>query len=270
MTASLVGDLVNDRRWSDAVHRARRRGDEIVTQVQAGGLSLRSDLLPSGLRARLIVLAEALRRAATADPTSPAWAAVDTAWETVERHALAATDPAPLRPLQAAVRLARWLSTVEEVRAGGPVDVTALARHHLEHGAWVDAAINDAFEGVDDEAVSAGLRAVLDAARSRRHREERAFAACFARDAADEAPVPSGSGADPKDASVLLLENLLPHVVIPMARKAPLLLLVMDGMSAATATEVVADATSRHGWLEAAVPGTASPTGPRRSACSPP
>ena len=37
-----------------------------------------------------------------------------------------------------------------------------------------------------------------------------------------------------------------------------MLLLVMDGMSAATATEIVDDAIARHGWFEAALPETES------------
>ena len=40
-----------------------------------------------------------------------------------------------------------------------------------------------------------------------------------------------------------------------MARKAPVLLLVMDGMSAAAATEILDDATERLDWVEAALAG---------------
>ena len=63
--------------------------------------------------------------------------------------------------------------------------------------------------------------------------------------------IPSGT--------VWLMEGLLPRVVLPMARKAPVLLLVMDGMSAAAATEILDDATERLDWVEAALAGSHAP-----------
>ena len=48
-------------------------------------------------------------------------------------------------------------------------------------------------------------------------------------------------------------------MVLPLARSAPVLLLVLDGMSAGVGTEVVASVLSRtaDGWAEALLPGQA-------------
>jgi len=53
------------------------------------------------------------------------------------------------------------------------------------------------------------------------------------------------------------LEDLLPTVVLPLAKSTPVLLLILDGMSAAVGAEVVASVVSRtgDGWAEALLPG---------------
>ena len=250
---ALLSDLVHDRRADDDVRTALDRADAILAQLQATSLAYLSELLASGLRARFAVLAEALHRAAASDAAAePAQrAAVETAWSAVCAHRLGATA-APRGPFEAAVRLVRWLALPEpaDLPAGGVAALGALARHHLETGAWADGAIDDAFGGVDDPEHSPALHDVVSAAQERRRSQERRFAAALA-----AAPVVSGDGV-PSDAGVVwYLERLLPRSVIPLARKVPLLLLVVDGMSAAAATEIVADATTRLGWLEAALPG---------------
>jgi hypothetical protein len=249
---ALLSDLVHDRRADDDVRAALDRGDAILAQLQAAPLAYLSELLASGLRARFAVLAEALRRAVRphggAAPVGAA--AVEAAWTSVCTHRLGAT--AALRgPFEAAVRLVRWLALPEpaELPAGGVAALGALARHHLDTGAWADGAIDDAFGGVDDPELSPALQAVVSAAQDRRRSQERRFAAALA-----AAPVVSGDGVPSDNGTVWYLERLLPRGVVPLARKVPVLLLVMDGMSAAAATEIVADATTRLGWQEAALP----------------
>jgi hypothetical protein len=273
---ALLSDLVHDRRADADVRRTLDRADAILAQLQAGPLARRSELLASGLRARFAVLAEALR--STAEPargnahregsadSHDALDAVEAAWAGICAHRLAAQ--AGLRgPFEAAVRLVRWLAQPQTSQRSqtshashashastGPAEgaalLGALARQHLDSGAWADSAVNDAFGGVDDPELSPALQAVVAAAQERRRRQERRFAAALA--AAPTVPgdsVPGGAG------TVWYLERLLAGAVIPLAKKTPVLLLVLDGMSAATATEILADATGRLGWLEAALPG---------------
>jgi hypothetical protein len=248
---ALVSDLVHDRRADADVQRALDRADAILAQLQATPLARHSELLASGLRARFVVLAEALRRTVGPQAGADAMDAVEAAWSGVCAHRLGAT--AALRePFEAAVRLGRWLALPEpaDPPTGGAAMLGALARHHLDAGAWADSAVNDAFGGVDDPELSPALQAVVSAAQGRRRRQERRFAAGLA-----AAPFTSGDGLPSDAGTVWYLERLLPSGVIPLAKKTPVLLLVMDGMSAAAATEILADATTRLGWLEAALPG---------------
>ena len=127
----------------------------------------------------------------------------------------------------------------------------------MADGAWVDAAVNDALAGADDEGLAAGLgsggrRGPGTASGTRSAPSPQQLAA--ATHTLDS--VGRLSAAMTRRRPVWTIENLLPDVVMPLAKKAPVLLLVMDGMSAATATEIVDDAIARHGWFEAALPGT--------------
>ncbi|HQA31351.1 MAG TPA: BREX-2 system phosphatase PglZ [Propioniciclava tarda] len=252
-SAALLADLVHDRRWTESVDRVLRRADDVVVQIQADGLAGFSDLLPRGLRRRVHRLAEALQRVPAADATSPVWADVESAWSRVQAHALSASSARELAPFLAAVRLTRWLAT-------GPRTSTNLAdavRMHMSEGAWVDTAVNDALAGADDDGLASGLAAVAGAVQARRRAAERSFAQHLA---AATPTLESIGQISPADGSspVWTIESLLPDVVMPMAKKAPVLLLVMDGMSAATATEIIDDAIERHGWFEAALPTSAS------------
>ena len=115
----------------------------------------------------------------------------------------------------------------------------ALVRQYLDSAAWADAAINDAFGGVDDPSLSECTRTPSSRPRRQRRRaQERRFARALA-----SAPIPTGRGVPRHSGTVWYLEQLLPGCVIPLARKAPVLLLVLDGMSAAVATEILSDAT---------------------------
>ena len=257
--ATLLSDLVHDRRADAEVRRVLDRADVILGRVQAEPLARYSDLLASGLRARFVVLAEALRRAAPARDDG-AVDAVEAAWANVCAHRFGSISPLS-GPFEAAVRLVRWSvlpesghDTTHAVRVLG-----ALARRHADHDAWADTAINDAFGGVDDPDLSPALQAVVAAAQQRRREQERAFAAALA--AVTLAPV--GDGVPSDAGTVWYLERLLAGAVLPLAKKAPVLLLVMDGMSAATASQILTDATTRLGWLEAALPGA---DGHRRAA----
>lgn len=250
---ALMADLVHDQRWQAHVERVLQRADAIVTQVQAEPLSVHSDLLPSGFRARLTVLADALRRGASStDPASSAGDDIESAWGRVTAHRLGTVGGPLLRPFHAAVRLTRWLRGTPQVTSS---DLGSLARAYMDDAAWADAAINDAFIGVDDPHLTAGLAAVLNAARARRSADERSFASALAHSTAQSGSADvDGQASDA--GTIWYLERLLPKVVLPMATKAPVFLLVMDGMSAATATEILTDATERLGWVEAALPRT--------------
>jgi hypothetical protein len=249
---TLLSDLIHDRRADDDVARCLDRADVILTQIQAEPLARYSDLLAGGLRARFVALADILRREIASSARADSTNAVETVWAAVQAHRLGATTP--LRgPFEAAVRLVRWLAEADPSldTASDAAALGALVRRYLDSAAWADAAINDAFGGVDDPSLSSALHAVVTAAQQRRRGQERRFARALA-----SAPNPTGRSMPADSGTVWYLEQILPGCVIPLARKVSVLLLVLDGMSAAVATEILADATTRLGWLEAALPGS--------------
>lgn len=250
-SAALLADLVHDLRETGGVERVLHRADAILGQVQAEQLSVHSDLLPRGFRSRLTTLSEKLGQSVGTERRSSS-EDVERAWADVCAHRLGSVQGPLLTPFHAAVRLSRWL---ESAPSCDGADLAALVRRHMEQSSWADAAINDAYVGVDDPDLAPALAAVIDVAQERRSLEERTFAAALAHSTGDSAA--SGEGVDGLPAeggTVWYLERLLPGRVIPMAKRAPVLLLVMDGMSVAAANEILDDATNRLGWLEAALP----------------
>ena len=235
------------------------RADELLSASRADTLADGSDLLPSGLTRRLASLAGALRAAITggppADPDLPwvladALADVERAWIRVATHRLADGD-ARTAAFHAAVRLARWLAGSS---AAGSASLQALVARHGDSDAWVDSAVGDAASGVSDPGLGAGLAAVLAAVRARRSAHDLSFAAALAAHTGDDPGLDLESGTH---AGVRHLEDLLPRVVLPLARTAPVLLLVLDGMSAGVGTEVITSVLTRvgDGWTEALLAG---------------
>ena len=229
------------------------RADGLLASVRADGLAEGSDLLPSGLTRRFAALAAELRSATSgvsaADPdralvTLDALARVERAWARVAAHQLAESDDRHTSAFHAAVRLTRWLASPSPADSTG---LPYLVRRHADQDAWADSAANDAASGVSDPELGAGLAAALAAARTRRAAHDTAFADALAAYTRD----------DLSDQNVMCIENLLPEVILPLVREVPVLLLVLDGMSAGVGAEVTASilARPRDGWAEALLKG---------------
>ena len=227
------------------------RADHLLEGVRAAGLADGSNLLPSGLTRRFAALAAELRGAMggraegdldRAIVTRAGLDRVERAWASVAAHHLAGDDRRTYA-FHAAVRLTRWLADASPDGAGLP----GLLRRYADQDAWADSAVNDAAAGTSDPELGAGLAAVLDAARARRAAHDAGFAGALADYTRD----------DRDDKGVLRVEDLLADEVMPLAREAPVLLLVLDGMSAGVGAEVVASilARPRDGWAEALLKG---------------
>jgi hypothetical protein len=266
--AAVIGDLLGGDADSQAEARALLgRADELIRLAQAEGIADLSDLLMAGLTRRLAQLARAIRsgvRPASVGTESDRplirgedLVAIETAWGQVATHRLAAVD-GRTPPFRAAVRLSRWLagSASPPALPANTPPLPALIARHGDTDSWVDSAINDAVPGVSDPEQGAALSAVIEAARSRRAAHDAAFAVALAADTGASHPPVPGRRSRPADAAVWYLESLLPDVVIPLARVSPVLLLILDGMSAGTCAEVVGNILgSGAGWAEALLPG---------------
>src|SRR5664280_1742358 len=169
----------------------------------------------------------------------PLLATIEAAWQAVSAHAMAEEDPR-VHAFAAAVRLTRWLAVDSSAQR---LDLGALHRRHLDTDAWVDAAVNDAATGVGDAELGAALSAVLTEVRRRRDRHDTEFAQALAAHTRDDSP------ADP---AAVHLEDLLATMVFPLVARVPVLVLVLDGMSAAVGSEIVASVVGKvaDGWSE--------------------
>ncbi|HUY48777.1 MAG TPA: BREX-2 system phosphatase PglZ [Streptosporangiaceae bacterium] len=259
-SSAVVAGMLSDPAQHGSGMALLGRADDLLAGTHAISLADGSDLLPAGLTRRLASLAAALRAALPgaaarqqASPDAPqvsaaALAEVEQAWVGVAAHRLAGTDPRTAA-FHAAVRLARWLAADS---AASGTSLPPLLGRHSGSDAWADSAVNDAAPGTSDPDLGAGLAAVLAGVRARRAAHDLAFAAALAAHTSSD----TGSGPGSPD-GVQHLEDLLPGVVLPLARSTPVLLLVLDGMSAAVGTEVIASVLARSGdgWAEALLPG---------------
>ena len=234
--------------------RILNRADALVAELNAAAGIDASDLLRGSLTTRLGAVGEQLRRcvahaavrADTDGPDAPLadpdlLGHVEEAFRAVQQHALARhRDEHRVERAHAGVRLARWLA--RDLGDTEHPDLPAAYRRHRDQDCWVDRAYADAWNGVADEPLAHGLRAVLAAVRLRRDRHDRQFAEALAAQTANAAELP---------AWLLPIEDVFADVVVPIAKQQPVLVVVADGMSAAIGTEIVQDLQGRtHPWFE--------------------
>ncbi|WP_313554765.1 BREX-2 system phosphatase PglZ [Miniimonas arenae] len=194
-----------------------------------------SHVLRQGLLARVRDFAKALA-AGQVD-------GVERAAEAVTEHGFARHERTAVLAVRMAVRLHRWLETstgTDAAGSGAPAArggaLGALLEEYLADGAWVDRAVLAVSAGSDLPEVSAAYASLLTAVRARRREADRAAAALLTGDPA---------------AGVLGVEEVLARVVKPWSESGRRsLLLVLDGMSGAVATEIAQELMSRFELVE--------------------
>ena len=213
----------------------RGRADTLLATLGAADAAAASRVLPSGFTLRLEQAGHALQ-AVVDHPGLSLLEPLDQALTAVTDHLDAREDPGRerVRSLEAAVRLARWL--VLDLPASGEA-TAARASDHRAGGAWVDAA-RDAIQGETVPVLAASVARLLEVVDARRWERDRAFAGAFA----------SWSAlAQAGDDHLLPIEHVLDRIVAPVAAQAPVLVLVVDGLSHAAAGPLLSD-LARRGW----------------------
>lgn len=249
LAETTVRDLLLHRPTQELARTTLQRAERILRAEQAPGIIADSALLPGGLTARHRALAAALGVDARA---------AEDAWTEIGRHPLSRETQSGDRGihavLEAAIRLDRWLATAPAVPAEPATDpretATAAARTHVHDGAWAENALNTVQRGSDDPEIATALERLATRVLDHRRELDRAFAASLAPLAAG-AELPSG---DPRG-DVRYLETVLDGLIAPLATSTAdqggVLLLLLDGMSAAAATHLVEDLTHETGvWRE--------------------
>ena len=213
------------RARSQLLHRA----DEILREVQAEDFAHLSDVLQRGFDQRLARLGDLLGQAV--ESGADVGEALREARDGVRRHDQARREPRRLERIEMALRLVRWLRA-----AAGTADPSSLAeaaRGYLAQGSFVDWARSVLRAGDPVRGLSQGYAALVGRVAGRRQPQNRRFAELLRDQAAA-----GQAGTEP-----VPVERILDEIVAPLAGHAPVLLVLMDGMSAVVARELLTDIT---------------------------
>lgn len=243
--------------------RMLRRAEAIAAEIEVTRLLGASTVLPSGFVQRLRAFAGAVRLAVPAGESATAAMVTraQAALATVEAHR--AADPRRVETARMAVRLLRWLSNPD---AAPPTTLLDALHRQIRQDGWVDRARLDIFAGDRDQQVAEAYRLLHRAVDARRSRHDQQFATLLAAATAGEV----------EPGALLRVEDLLDRVVQPILDHGRrILLLVLDGMSVAAATELAESVTRTGAWVELTPDGgprtgvlAALPTVTEASRCS--
>lgn len=197
------------------------RADALARQFGALEAAASSPILAVGLEARITAAGNALGRSRIDS--------IDRAITELRNHKLAPDHHVRIQRIRMAQRLSRWLATAPDPT----IDTVAAAiDRQMRDTAWADRAL-DALEagGDDDPAVRIAFQNIATKVRDVRREFDQEFATVLAHWTA--------SGSAP--GSMLTVETFLHRVVRPLAATRRVMLIVIDGMSSAIATELAGE-----------------------------
>lgn len=219
----------------DASRAMLDRADALLRDLRIIDFAHLSDVLPMSLDQRLGDFAAALT-AHVVTPSTATLAEVEARADRTLRHMLLTTQSARLERVEMARRLARWLICDTPTSTSLP-DAVAW---QSDHGAFVDWARFRLLGGDELPDLSQAYGACRDAVIARRNDFAKLFAQALMQWSAQR-PSPDGR--------IVPLESVIEHVIAPIAASQPMLLLVMDGLSASIFRELFAR-ISALGWTE--------------------
>ncbi|MGX1748989.1 BREX-2 system phosphatase PglZ [Glutamicibacter protophormiae] len=223
----LDADRGNDRALGVPLMQAAALLDDIGWAAGAE----QSLVLHAGLLYRLRSLANALDRGTNYEEALAA----------VLQHR---EGPASADAPRMAVRLTRWLETPETTTSSLSEDLSL----HVRDGSWVDDAIGSIWAGSHDPVVSDAYKRLVEKVRKIRKQRDRAAAERLNQVRAWTSEKTIGDVSQ----DVMGIEDVLSAVVAPWKNRkdsAGILLVIIDGMSAAIAHQVVSD-TAQFGLME--------------------
>jgi PglZ domain len=208
--------------------------ERFLADLKADDYSYLSSILPGGFNQRLVQFAadvqDFLQGTATLDR-------LETSFEVVRRHREATRQAERLHRVAMALRLMRYLATVQPV--GGPSSFPQTSMSYVEHGGYVDWARRYLLGGDETAELAEGFRGLAQRLRQEREQQNKQFASLLA--AWNKAPTATDE--------LIPIEQALSRIVAKLARSTSLLLLIIDGMSYAVFREL-SDDFRDHGWYE--------------------
>ncbi len=241
--AVAIASRPRDARQAGALRAASDNAERALAHLQAERLAVHSDVLASGFDRRCEAFADALlvylQDARQRDH-------VHDARRLLRAHRAGAlpSNRERLERLEMALRLARW---VHERAPEMPRSLAEAARVQVQQDGLADWARAVARSADPSAAVADACREVLESVRHAVRRRQEAFASQLTHWLELDT-----------DPGVLLVEHVLDARVAPLAAHAPVLLLVMDGMSAGPCLEL-AQSLAEDGWTPLAPDDALSP-----------
>jgi hypothetical protein len=210
------------------------KAEQILASLDVAPALIISPVLPGGLQQRLSAFATALEDGLQTQRSE----AADQAWQSLRAHWLARLPnrQAQLHRGAMALRLLRW-----SCNAARAPDTTAPAMLHryVAEGSFVDWARSQLWAGEDHERLNHVYQSLARTVTERREHLNQQFAKLL----------PALARGDTLPPQCVPVEHALTHLVAPLAAHQPVLLLVLDGMSAAVYRELQQDLAA-HAWIE--------------------
>lgn len=238
------------RRWRDAAAAtlpqlskpaARRCLDDaegILEHIGATSHAWRSNELESGFEQRMTRLGQALASHVDARATSIS-DELRNQHSSLQQHRLGRVGGRRMDRVAMAIRLARWLADQNTGNQQSPSGLSSLSRKYADVGGFVDWARRVLRGGEPNKDLAGAYVRLVDRVTELRETENQRFG----RTLSDQHAIGDvASGLVP-------VESILDQVVAKAAQVAPVLLLVVDGMSWAVFRELASDIQA-HDWIE--------------------
>lgn len=226
-----VFDDLDDAKARTAIDRV----DDLLADLKVEEAAWRSSVSRVGFAQRIDQLADRLQR----EVDRPTQGGMQKLWalcSDVLSHRLAKSDAEQFRVgrMEMAVRLVGWL---RQDAVPPPATLGEFTEQIFEQDAFVDWARTRLIDGDPAPALAKAYNKVCGKAREALQGRHEAFCSML-----------SEHGASPAD--VLKVEDILPDLVIPLAKTTgrKLLFVVMDGMSLPVFHELSTDLSENHGW----------------------
>ncbi|MEZ5941186.1 MAG: BREX-2 system phosphatase PglZ [Planctomycetaceae bacterium] len=219
------------------------RGDEILCEIGASKFAHLSDTSRIGFDERLAQVGTDISKLLEA-PTLDNISELLESHRAVRRHDHAFREERRLQRVEMAVRLIRWLGSLQGQPQIEPKSFDEAADGHLLVGGFVDWARLSLRSGDPVQQLSAAYARLFDRVTETRERQARIFAKLLA----------DWTATGSKSTEVIPVERILDQVVAPLADNGLVLVIVVDGMSVAVLRELLTDVT-RHEWIAISEPG---------------
>jgi hypothetical protein len=238
------------KRWRDAAATAaaqlpkpalRRCLDEaeiIIETIGATNHAWRSSELESGFEQRLSRLGQALASHIDARATTIS-EELQSVYGSLQQHRLGRDSSRRMERAAMAIRLARWLADQNAGNHAPASSLLAIAQGYAGDGGFVDWARQVLRGGEPNKDLAAVFVRLVDRVTELREAVNQRFGQAVA----------DQHAAGDASSGLIPVEQMLDQVVAKAAAKAPVLLLLVDGMSWAVFRELVSDIKS-HDWIE--------------------